>query len=88
MRLLPPLLARFKYGSVTLWVPLVLLWPLALVVVVPLLIGVTIFSLFAPGLSLRELGRLCGGLYLILCELHGTVVSVDGPDVRIAFTLY
>jgi hypothetical protein len=85
---LPPLLARLRYGSVTLWLPLVLLWPLALVVIAPLLLAAGIFSLVAPGLSLQELGRLCRGLYLLLCELRGTVVSVDGPDVRIAFTLY
>ena len=85
---LPPLLARFRYGSSTFWLPLVVLWPFALVVIIPLLLVAGIFSLVIPGLSLHELARLCRGIYLILCELRGTVVSVDGPDVRIALTLY
>ncbi len=85
---LPPHLARLRYGSVTLWLPLLLLWPLVLVLIAPLLLMAGIFCLVAPVFSLPELGRLCRGLYRILCELRGTVVSVDGPDVRIAFTLY
>jgi hypothetical protein len=85
---LPPLLARIRYGSVTLWLPLVLLWPLALVLIALMLPVAWVFSLVTPRLSLRELSRFCRGLYVLLCELRGTVVSVEEPDVRIAFTFY
>ena len=85
---LPPLLARVRFGSVTLWLPLILLWPLGFMLIPPLLLVGAIGALLIPGLSLRELGRLCGGLYLVLCELRGTLVSVEARQAHIAFTLY
>jgi hypothetical protein len=85
---IPPLLACVRLRSITLWLPLVLLWPLALLLIVPVLLLLVIIPLVIPGLSFRELTRLCGGLYLVLCELRGTVVSIDSPSVRLALTLY
>jgi hypothetical protein len=85
---LPPWLARVQYRSITLWLPLVLLWPLALLVLVPLLLVGVAASQIVDGLSFPEFRRLCGGVFRLLCELPGTSVSVDVPQGRIAFTLY
>jgi hypothetical protein len=83
------MIARVHYRSVRLWLPLFLLWPIALLLAVPLLaIGMIVLLFFPRGPAPLETVRFCGGLYEVLCELRGTSISVDGPTEHFTFTLY
>jgi hypothetical protein len=86
--ILPPMLARLRIGSVSIWLPLFLLWPLVLLLAVPLFVVGMLVLPFLRGPAPLEAVRFCGGLYAVLCGLRGTSVSVDAPTAHFAFTLY
>jgi hypothetical protein len=84
----PPWLARVGYGSWTLWLPLVILWPLWLAAFSLILLFGGIAALVIPGESLARFGTFVAGLYRLLCEVRGTRVSVEEAPHRIVVAFY
>ena len=85
---LPPVLARIQLGTFTLWVPIVLVWPLIVLALAPAFLLGALFALVMEGLHFGAFLRACWSLGRLLCALPGTLVSIESPHFRIAITLY
>lgn len=85
---LPPSLIGFQlsspsFRSPTIWLPLFLLWPFALVLALPVfLVGLVMVTIIQLG-SAGRFWECCRALYAVICEFRGTLVDVEGPDSRV-----
>ena len=87
---LPPLIARVQVRtsarSFRLWVPLFLVWLLALLLLGPLLLVALLATLaLAPR---WRFARLLRGAYAVLCEARGTSVEVDRARGHVSIALH
>jgi len=85
---IPPLLLRVRlveprHRWPTLWLPLLLLWPLlfglALVLGLPCLVLLCVLAPRSPGAVLSVLGA----AYTLVCEMRGTLIDVDGGAAKV-----
>jgi hypothetical protein len=85
----PPLLMHLRmkgYGmpSLSLWIPLFLIWPFVAVLFIllsPFLLVLLLVAFFMFSVRLNPF-ELCVNLYQILCALRGLVVEVEVPRDR------
>jgi hypothetical protein len=87
----PPWLACVRLGSWTLWLPLVLLWPLWLLTFALIFALGGIAAFVMRGESVARFGAFAAALYQLPCELRGTRMSLEGPHEaphRIVINLY
>jgi hypothetical protein len=81
MILLPPALLKLKFqGLPGLWLPIFLLWPLGLLLLIPLAILIP----FSPGKSLG----VAASLYALICALRGTQVDFRGARTRVLLSVH
>jgi len=71
----------------TLWLPVFLLWPIVFLFAIPAFILGLIAILIFDTRSLLRFCRLCGGLYLTLCEFRGTHVDVEGDGSQVYISI-
>lgn len=69
--MIPPSLAYLRINGFGIWLPLFLLWPIALLAA-PILLIVSLFTR-------KPLGFLTGS-YALACALRGTLIDVEQPD--------
>jgi hypothetical protein len=82
------MLVGLRYGRIPLWVPVFLLWPLALALFLLAFPFLFIYTLFRLGLRAFRFWFL--GLpraYAFLCALRGLRISVQAPGRRFAISL-
>lgn len=82
---IPPAIARVQIKSPQLklpgfWLPLFLLWPLFVLLAVPILV----FTLLSP----RRYGRTARAAYDVICALRGTHVDVSGDGSRVLVSIH
>jgi hypothetical protein len=87
---LPPLVARVQVQTATrsfrVWVPLFLLWLLAVLLLAPLLLVALLATLvIAPRWRFAALLR---GTYAVLCEARGTNVEVERARGHVSIALH
>jgi len=88
-----PLFIRFKFchrgwNLPALWFPIVLLWPIVLILVLPVIFLGFIAVVLLDSRSVRRFSLLCGGLYAAFCELRGTRVDVESPEGQLFIAIY
>jgi len=91
MRILP-LFARVQFQRESsrwpaLWLPIGLLWPIVLLLCVPLLVLGYAFAHLVRGYSSARYLELCACLYALLCAARGTQVDVRGPHAALSVSI-
>ncbi len=89
----PPTLLRLRvrtpeHAWPTLWLPLVVIWPLLLLVLVPLALVVPLIAIL---LDPRQIGRafkLVGLLFAVLCGLRGVYIDVVGRGSQLLISFH
>ena len=71
----------------TLWLPLFLLWPLVLLLAIPVFLLAIIVVLIFDTRSIGRLMKLFKGLYLTLCELRGMLIDVSDPKGCVSISI-
>lgn len=87
--ILPPLMVRLRWGRrwpPGIWIPLFLLWPLVLLLAVPIL-------LLAAGVALSQgwFPRFLQGVaaaYRVVCESRGIRIDVGEGSSRLSIRMY
>jgi hypothetical protein len=71
-----------------LWLPLFLIWPIVLVLLLPLLLLGLCVALVVQARSVAPWLALFGGVYTLLCALRGTRVDVRGPSSQVFVSIF
>ncbi|MBL7715548.1 MAG: hypothetical protein JNL01_08780 [Bdellovibrionales bacterium] len=80
-----PSLIRIQFKSPKswippLWIPIFLIWPILLLLSVPVLL----FALF----SWSKFGPVIVQTYRFMCELRGTLVDVESPEAKVLISIH
>ena len=89
----PPSLLRLRvrtpeHAWPTLWLPLFLVWPLLLLLLVPLaLVGLLVAIVLDPRQTARAF-ELVGALFAVVCGLRGLQVDVVGRGAQVLISFH
>lgn len=76
-------ISRKKWGWPSLWIPVILLWPLVFFfLLLAFLLGLLAVAIFDTR-SVKSFLRLSAGVYVALCELRGTKIDVETTEHHI-----
>ncbi len=87
--ILPPLFIGLSWRRrwpAGIWIPVILLWPLLLVLMVPLLLATAIVALALGWLP--AFVRCTGAAYRVLCESRGICIDVAEGCSRLSIRIY
>jgi hypothetical protein len=85
---LPPALARLDYGVRRFWLPLILLWPLLLLLFVLTAFTGAIAMALTQNVAFQGLGRFIYGLYQVICAARGMQIEINTAGNRFGLLLY
>ncbi len=90
---LPPWFVRIRiqpshFWLPGLWLPVFLLWPLILILVLPVFIIALVGVFFWEAKSVPGVIQTFKGLYRILCETRGTRVDVDAQGAHVLIAIH
>jgi hypothetical protein len=71
-----------------LWLPLFVIWPLVLVLLLPLLLLGLCVALVVEARSVVQWLALLWGVYTLLCELRGVRIDVRGPGSQVLVSIF
>ncbi|HEY4244021.1 MAG TPA: hypothetical protein VGM88_29615 [Kofleriaceae bacterium] len=89
----PPSILRLRvrtpdHAWPTLWLPLFLLWPLLLLLLVPLALIVLLFAIVLYPHQIVRAFEAVGVLFAIVCGLRGLHIDVVNRDAQFLISLY
>jgi hypothetical protein len=90
---LPPSIVHVRVVPVRgwmpgLWLPLFVIWPLLLVLLLPLALLGLCLALVIQARALPHWLALCSGVYTLLCELRGIRVDVRGSGSQVLISIF
>jgi hypothetical protein len=71
-----------------LWLPLFLIWPVVLVLLLPLFVLGLCLALVVQARAVPRLVAFFGGVYALLCELRGIRVDVRGAGSQVFISIF